>query len=274
MCQWCQKYGVEWGKWFLNPANYARRLYKVRKDAGSGPEASPIPGMGGAFMQEIIATRDTDPQQHDSYVKRAEEINHATHFSQVVSLEETLQVLDLAYPIARMTCACRRAGRALPDDQNFACLGIGPGMYKWERWPESYRGGVDFLAPAEAKEWLGFLDKIGLVHTIETFGTPYIGGMCQCDYPDCGMIRMRLDYGVKVLVKGHGVAFLAPEKCNGCAACARRCQFAALRMEVSANIPHINMFQCFGCGLCATACPKGAIRMVERATLPALAANW
>jgi Pyruvate/2-oxoacid:ferredoxin oxidoreductase delta subunit len=230
--------------------------------------------MGGAYMAEIIATRDTDPQQHALWKQKAEEVNYATHFSQVVSLEETLGVLELAYPIARMTCACRRAGRALPDDQNFACLGIGPGMYKWERWPESYRGGVDFLTPQEAKEWVIYLDKVGLVHTIETFGTPYIGGMCQCDYPDCGMIRMRLDYGVKVLVKGHGVATVDYSKCNGCAACIRRCQFAALRMEVSANKAHVDQFRCFGCGLCATGCPKHAINLIERATLPALANDW
>jgi hypothetical protein len=42
MCRFCEQYG-DGGKWYLNPANYARRLYKVRKEGeeASGADASP-----------------------------------------------------------------------------------------------------------------------------------------------------------------------------------------------------------------------------------------
>lgn len=275
MCQWCEKYGIDGQKWYLNPANYARRLYKVRRE--ETPEAAtdgPVAGMGGAYMDEIIAARDVDPVALKTWIARGEEHDHAAHFAQVVTLQETLQVLDLAYPIARMTCGCRRAGRAVPDDDNFSCMGIGPGMYKWERWPSSYQGGVEFLSPDEAKDWLTHLDKRGVVHTIETFGTPYIGGMCQCALPECGMLRMRVEYGKKVAFKGHFVAVVDYEKCNGCSVCIKRCQFTAMRMEPNTDKAYIDQHKCFGCGLCATACAPHAIHMVERAKFPVLANEW
>ncbi len=59
MCQFCEKYG-NGTKWFLNPQNYARRLYKVRspeKDQ-KGREADPQnAGMGGGAINEIIKMR-------------------------------------------------------------------------------------------------------------------------------------------------------------------------------------------------------------------------
>ena len=37
-------------------------------------------------------------------------------------------------------------------------------MLKWERWPEGYKGGVNFLNIEEAKEWNHKMDKRGMVH--------------------------------------------------------------------------------------------------------------
>ncbi|TAK33938.1 MAG: 4Fe-4S dicluster domain-containing protein [Chloroflexota bacterium] len=280
MCKWCEQYGADGGKWFLNPANYARRLYRVRREEVPGAEPTKAPGgqggssMGGAYMDEIIATRDTDPVAWKQWLARGEEVDQSSHFGQIVTLEETLQILDMAYPIAKMTCNCRRCGRGLEDDDNFTCIGIGPGMYKWERWPAAYQGGVEFLDPDQSKEYLRFLDKRGLVHTIETFGTPYIGGLCQCDLPDCGLLRIRLEYGKQMLFKGHNVALIDYEKCNGCSACIKRCQFTAMRMEPTMDKANVDLFKCFGCGLCATGCPVDAIQMIDRTKLPALANVW
>jgi hypothetical protein len=32
MCEWCEKYSDGYERWYFNPANYARRLYKIRKE--------------------------------------------------------------------------------------------------------------------------------------------------------------------------------------------------------------------------------------------------
>ncbi|MBC7324464.1 MAG: 4Fe-4S binding protein [Moorella sp. (in: Bacteria)] len=147
-------------------------------------------------------------------------------------------------------------------------------MFKWERWPETYRGGVEFLSPQVAKEWLAEVNKKGAVHTFWTFGTPYIGGICNCEYPVCLGIRNRLDYDIKILFKGHYVAVVDYARCTGCGTCVERCQFGAVRLEVSLDRATVNLQKCFGCGLCETACSNGAITMVEREQLPLLADEW
>ncbi len=206
--------------------------------------------------------------------KQIENFCHAVHFGQVVPLEDLKAILDIAWPIARITCACRRMVYGLEDEENFYCFGIGVGMYKWERWPENYRGGVEFISPDEAKRLVEEFNKKGLVHTIWVFGTPYIGGICNCEYPVCLGIRNRVDYGIKILLKGHYVAVLDPEKCNGCRRCVARCQFGAIKYSPSMNKVVIDMKKCFGCGLCVTACPRGAIRLERREKFPAIANDW
>jgi ferredoxin len=192
----------------------------------------------------------------------------------VVTIEEIHQILDIIYPIALMTCACRRSMRGLPDEENFTCIGMGPGMYKWERWPDTYRGGVHFLTPDEGKEVIDVMNRRGLVHCMYTFGTPYLAGICNCDYPDCGGIRTALDMGVQTLWKGHYVAEVDTGLCDGCAKCVRRCQFDALSFSPSSQKVHIDPLKCFGCGLCRNVCKPNAINLRERARLPAVAEVW
>lgn len=278
MCVWCERYGDGHERWYFNPANYARRLYKIRKEEAeaSGAEANPqaAGGMAGLGRPFLEALDRGDLETANKMRKEAEERAWVVHFGQVVTLEEVYKILDIIYPIGLMTCACRRSMRGLPDEENFTCIGMGPGMYKWERWPDTYRGGVHFLSPDEAREVIDSLDRRGLVHQVATFGTPYLGGICNCDYPDCAFIRSTLDLGVRQLWKGHYVAQINNELCNGCALCIRRCQFKALSFSPSTLKAYIDPMKCFGCGLCRNPCKPNAIEMVERASLPALANVW
>jgi NAD-dependent dihydropyrimidine dehydrogenase PreA subunit len=278
MCDWCEQYGDGYERWYFNPANYARRLYKIRKEEAeaAGAEANPQAAGGMGLMgREFVEAMDSGDHEAVERMKReGEELSWRTHFGQVITLDEALRVIDLMYPISVISCACRRSMQGLPDEENFTCIGMGPGMYKWERWPDTYRGGVQFLTPDEAKEVVTKMNKRGLVQCIYTFGTPYIGGLCNCDYPDCGGIRLRVDYDVKVLWKGHYVAQVDPELCNGCASCIHRCQFKALNFVPTRNKAHIEATECFGCGLCVTECDQDAITLVERSSLPALVNEW
>jgi ferredoxin len=278
VCVWCEQYGGGHKRWYLNPANYARRLYKIRREEteASGAEANPQAAGGmSAVGREYLEARDRGDHEAVARMKKeAEQRIWQIHFGQVVTREEMDEILDIIYPIALMTCACRRSMRGLPDEENFTCMGMGPGMYKWERWPETYRGGVQFLTPDEAREVLDVLNRRGLAHTVYTFGTPYLGGICNCDYPDCGGIRTAVDLDVKTMWKGHYVAEIDPELCNGCGLCVRRCQFDALSFTASTLKAYINPLKCFGCGLCRNPCKPDAITMVERESLPALAGVW
>ncbi len=278
MCVWCDQFAGGYERWYFNPANYARRLYKIRKEEAEalGAEANPQEAGGMAVLgREFLEARERNDYEAMERMKlEAEQMAWGTHFGQVITLDEALKVTDIMYPISLLTCACRRSMVGVPDEENFTCMGMGPGMYKWERWPDTYRGGVHFLTPDEAKEVLTKLNKRGLVQSIYTFGTPFLAGLCNCDYPDCASIRTVVDFGVRVLWRGHYVAKVDPELCNGCAACVARCQFRALSFAPSRNKAYIDQFQCFGCGLCATECDQEAITLVERASLPSLANVW
>jgi len=278
VCVWCEQYGGGAKRWYLNPANYARRLYKVRRDedAATGPEGNPQAAGGMATVgREYLEAMDRGDHEAMARIKKeAEERAWQVHFGQVVTKEEVDEIIDMLYPIGLMTCACRRSMRGLEDDENFTCIGMGAGMYKWERWPDTYRGGMNFLTPEEAHHVVDVMNRRGLIHSVYTFGTPYLGGICNCDYPDCASIRTTLDLGVRSLWKGHYVAQVDAETCNGCGLCVRRCQFKALSFSPSTLKAYIDPFKCFGCGLCRNPCKVNAISMVDRAEMPATANVW
>nr|MDO8133382.1 4Fe-4S binding protein [Candidatus Njordarchaeum guaymaensis] len=271
MCDWCVKHGD--GKiWYLNAKNYSRKMYKERKAEAKGGSDTDLQRTVLEYLRNAISNIGTE--QWPSVKKSVEGFLHSTHFGQVVPLQDMEKVLDIAWPIATMTCACRRQARGLSDEENFHCMGIGVGMYKWERWPDTYRGGVNFIPPKEAKDFIQKLNKKGIVHTAWTFGTPYIGGICNCEYECCYGLRGRLDYDLKVLFKGHYVALLDPGKCNGCRLCVSRCQFGAIKYSPSFEKISIDLLKCFGCGLCETGCARKAIHLESRSKFPALANSW
>lgn len=274
MCEWCLKHG-EGGKWYLNTQNYALKMYRLRKKEleKKGERVSPHL-IALDVVDEAIQARALDPARFPALKKKAEELCTTHHFGQVIPLEDAEAILEIAYPLVRMSCACRREVRGFDDKESFYCLGFGVGMYKWERWPENYRGGVEFLAPKDAQSWVRELNKRGFVHSFWTFGTPYIGGICNCEYPACMGIRGRLDYGIKVLLKGEYVAQLDSSKCTGCGNCLERCQFGALKMEVSLDKVAVAQSKCFGCGLCVSVCKRSAITLAPRENFPVLAQSW
>ena len=281
MCRHCDdfgdpKYGD--GVWYLNPANYSRQLYKLRKP-GEKPKGFEIDSETAARLgvEDALELLATEPEKFEEAMKKADEHMAIHTVGQVVPLQEAEKILDIACPVAAMHCVCRQATRGIEEDNPalYSCAGLGTGMFKWERWPERYRGGVDFMSPARAKEWLRKWNRRGMVHTIMVFGPPYVGGLCNCDYPSCGAIRARVDYDLAhSLTKSHFVAKVNYEVCNGCGVCAQRCQFGALRFESTIQRPNIDMFRCFGCGLCQTACPRRAIDLENRMTVPGLKEVW
>ncbi len=279
MCYFCDEYGdPEHGNgiWYLNPKNHARNMYKLRmpgegfKGADAGLETGAREGP--SILDLINATEKGD---YEEYARIKKTIQARGQGSQVLPLKDADEVLELCSPIGLIGCICRKDVRAIDErnEEEYTCMGMGVGMLKWERWPERYKGGVKFVNIEEAKEWNHKMDKRGFVHILMLFGAPFIGGFCQCDYPDCGALRTAVDFGLGTL-KGHYVAEVDYEACNGCGICAQRCQFGALKFEVTSEKANIDQFKCYGCGLCETGCPRGAIKLVERKSLPALAEVW
>ena len=283
MCWLCEEYG-DGGVWYLKPENYARNMYKLRlpgegfKGAEAGLETgAPTETTGPTQADFLGAIEAGDGVEVDRILKiRAERSRQgAGQPGQVVPLRDAEKVLELCSPIGLMACLCRKGTRGI-DERNeleYTCMGMGAGMLKWERWPERYKGGVKFVSVEEAKEWTRLMDKRGFVHFLMLFGAPFIGGFCQCDYPDCGLIRGIVDFAGGTL-KSHFVASVDYDLCNGCGICASRCQFGALKFEATTRKANIDQFKCYGCGLCETGCPRNAITLLDRVSLPALVEVW
>jgi len=284
MCWLCDTYGdlnYSNGLWYLNPRNYARNMYKLRAPGegfsgvlkGGGETGATAPG---PRLPELLDAMEKSKEEFERVrTEWYESVKNAGGSSQVVPLGDADKVLELCSPIGLIDCICRKGFRAR-DERNeleYTCMGMGVGMLKWERWPERYKGGVKLVNTDEAKEWNHEMDKRGFVHILMLFGAPYIGGFCQCEYPDCEQIRMAVDFGL-LLTKGHYVAVVDYDKCNGCGICAQRCQFGALKYEVGIQRANIDQLRCYGCGLCETGCPREAITLVERKSIPVLAEVW
>ena len=268
------------GRWYLNPKNHSRNMYKIKKKTqkaaayGSDPEAE-----SGRKIGEIMQMRFEDKKKFAELVEEADSLKTKGPFQigQVIPLEEAYRVADLAFPVASMHCICRyhKRGHEERNEHEYSCTGLGVGMFKWERWPERYKGGVNFMGPDEARDWLRKWNKKGMVHIIMTFGGSYVGGICNCDYPDCGMIRNRVDYNIQTgCIKSPWVAKVDYDECTGCGVCVQRCQFGAIKFEVTTEKTNIDQFKCYGCGLCATGCPTEAIELLEREKLPGLKEEW
>lgn len=274
MCWICDAYG-DGGLWYKNPRNYARRMYRRRQPGTAPAEEYSRAYRGTPVTADPIATRNDEPEKLPALVEQYWANITKARPMQVIPLEDAFEVVDLASPVAAMSCECRLWTRGLVErnKDQYSCLGLGVGMLKWERWPERYKGGVHFMSPDEAKEWLTKWNKKGMVQLLMTYGAPYVGGLCNCDYPDCVAIRMRLDLGVGLL-KSHYVAKLDYDLCDGCGLCIGRCQFGALKLEVTTMKANIDQFRCFGCGLCRDGCGPEAITLVERASVPALREAW
>jgi len=279
MCHLCELYGdpaVGNGVWYLNPKNHARQMYRRRPPGyvPSGRDAGPEAGLG-LESRGPVGIMEQGPEAWAEFQKRGAIERLRRSGSQVVPIRDAEKMMDLSSPIGLIACVCRKAYRGIDErsPEEYTCMGMGAGMLKWERWPERYKGGVHFVNPDEAKEWLWKCDRLGYVHALMTFGVPYIGGFCQCEYPACLAIRRTLDFGFG-LIKSHYVALVDYDTCNGCGVCAQRCQFGALKFEVTIDKANIDPFQCFGCGLCETACPTGAINLKWRASIPALTSVW
>jgi hypothetical protein len=99
---WCERYGEGYERWYLNPANYARRLYKIRKEEidAAGAESNPqaAGGMLGVGREFLEAQDRGDTETVERLRKAAHDFSWTIHFGQVITLEEVHKVLEFCTP--------------------------------------------------------------------------------------------------------------------------------------------------------------------------------
>lgn len=281
MCEFCHKHG-EGKKWYLRAENYSADLLsdlKRRKfiaDFFSLAEESPglLARLGKLrvmpdFVKSTLVTYK---------VGRWKKL----HYGQVLPIEDVERVFGLVSNVVRLPCYCRHIN--LGTEQRF-CYGVSLAPQEGEMFkiikeidmdyltgPDT--SGLEELTKEEALENFRQYEKEGLCHTVWTFVTPFIGGICNCDRSDCGAMQATLTRGVPHMFRAEYVAEVNPELCNGCRQCMRVCQFGAIGYSAANKKIFIDPLRCYGCGICRASCTKDAIQLHDRASVPVAANLW
>jgi len=260
LCEFCIQHG-EGKKWYLTMHNYSRELW-----AEQGRED---------FIDRFIAHFEEKARKEALRLEAVRDIpivyplvrrgvirkQKAEHWGQVVPIEDIEKIIDLQDSIVRLPCPCRKitTGR-----ETRYCFGIGvdpTGILG--KYPD-YSHSLEVLEREEAKKILGSFDKQGLVHSVWTFKTPYIGAICNCDQ-DCLAYRVQVTAGlVQIMFRAEYVGVVDWDACNGCKKCILHCQFGAIRYSNTMNRVTIDTMRCYGCGVCRAVCEKQAIALKPR----------
>lgn len=281
MCEFCHKHG-EGKKWYLQAKNYSEDLLsdlrrrKFIADFASSPEAL-VENMkkleslnrAPAFVKAVLTPYISGRQKK-------------MHFGQVLPIEDVKSIFDFVSSVVRMACICRQGN--LGTEQRY-CYAVSIAPQEGELFkilqeidagyltgPET--AGLEKLDKEEALKNMHEHEKEGLCHTVWTFITPFIGGVCNCDRSDCNAIRATLTFGVPIMFRAEYVAEANPELCNGCRQCMRVCQFGAIGYSAANQKVLIDPRRCYGCGVCRASCTKDAIALASRSAVSVAANMW
>jgi ferredoxin len=266
MCEFCTQHG-EGKKWYLRMENYSadlldqdrRREYMI--EFLNGFERRIPPEI--AQMERLARTPLARPMRW--FLTRSQKPNH---FGQAVPIEDVERILGLVPGVIRLPCVCRRVTAGVPEARY--CYGLTLDERLRESLDDSLS--LEILTPQQALDSLRKLDQDGLVHSVWTFKTPYIGGLCNCDQ-DCMAYRITHERRYfQNMFRAEYVAAVEPQACNGCRVCLRQCQFGAMRYSSANKKVIVDPRACYGCGVCRAACQRDAIALTPRAE-HALAAN-
>ena len=270
MCEFCIQHGE--GKiWYLAMKNYSQELLHHDDREHFIVDFLVNFERSAASSLALLDRTKKSHAMHRLVRTFAENQQKKTHFGQVLPLEDALQVVDLADAVVRLPCVCRKMTTGREERY---CYGLTyDPMKKVDEYPD-FNGTMEKLQKEEAKVQIDSLDKKGMIHSVWTFKTPYIGAICNCDQ-DCVAYRMQVTADLlKVMFKGEYIAAVDADSCNGCRNCQRQCQFGAVTYSLAADRCGIDARLCYGCGVCRALCPKDAISLQPRQEMAGVRDLW
>lgn len=278
MCEFCLKHG-EGEKWYLKVKNYSEDLLsdiqrrrfienfftypnKLKRDVHRIEQLEKVPMFIKNMVNRVISKR----------IKK-------THFGQVIPLEDVEKIFGFVNSIVRLACLCRHItlgkekrycyGVSLSPDSKLSRIFKG---FKIDNSPDTVE--MEALTKEEAITAFRSHEQEGLCHTIWTFNTPFIGGICNCDRSDCLAMYVTVTHTFSVMFRAEYVAEVNLDECVGCRECMRLCQFGALMYSASNKKTIIDQRRCYGCGICRSGCKKDAIKLKERTKNPIATKLW
>jgi len=270
MCEFCHQHG-EGKKWYLRSENYAtdllsdlrRRNYvhhffknpeRLGRNMTLLDDLNRLPSFVQAVVKPILINRQ----------KRR-------HYGQVMPVEEIEKIFGFINSVVRLPCICRKV--SMGSEQRY-CYGLSmePGedteMGRLLRSIDAdYLNGPDtagfeVVSKEEALQQFRELEQQKMVHSVWTFLTPFIGGICNCDLNCMAMKAMHKTY--PVMFPAEYTAVVSLDICSGCRACLKSCQFGAIGFDQATEKAFIDSRKCFGCGVCRVFCKEEAIYLQER----------
>jgi Pyruvate/2-oxoacid:ferredoxin oxidoreductase delta subunit len=271
MCEFCHEHG-EGKKWYLQAKNYSLELLNQERKL----IYYSVNNIGERVISSLkyLDSLRNSPEALKRDLPLIVAKRKKAHWGQVVTLEEIEQILDMSTDITRLPCACRSTLCGVSDAR--FCFGIStpPKDDAGNAQYPDYSKDIEKLTIEEAKKIFREHDHNGLVHSVWTFGTPFIGGICNCTANDCLAMKSQLRLGIPMFFKAEYVASIDWEKCSGCKNCFKNCNFGAIIFSPTSQKCYINQFQCYGCGVCRALCPRDAIILKDRNTIPLLRKEW
>ncbi|MFB3895396.1 MAG: 4Fe-4S binding protein [bacterium] len=260
MCEFCHQHG-EGKKWYLTMKNYSQEL--LAQDGRQEFNAQFLKNIEELVVKSLakLDQWSIHPLLYrylQPYVLR---IQKRDHFGQIVPIEDVDRIIDMQDSIVRLPCVCR----SLTTGQKVRyCFGIGAHPDgSLANYPE-YAEGLEVLSKEAAKQMMHEFDKQGLVHSIWTFKTPFIGGVCNCDQ-DCLAYRTEVKARLtQTMFRAEYFATVNWDLCTGCKRCVSQCQFGAIQFSYTHNKANIEFNQCYGCGVCRAVCTHEAIALKPR----------
>ena len=266
MCEFCHKHG-EGEIWYLQEKNYFNQFNKLNKSVER------VFGNDGKWLVDSLKWGETYKKAPKIVQKLVREYvvrkQKKEHFGQIIPIEDVEKILSFTKAIVRISCICRKA--TLGKEVRY-CYGLSMNHDNFKEHP-GYKGDVEILTKEQAMKEFRKLDKNGLIHSIWTFTTPYIGGICNCDY-DCVAFKSRLKYNVPVFFKAEYFAKIDYDKCNGCKTCMKQCMFGAISFSLANKKCNIDEAICYGCGICRSVCTHEAISFSQRSKVSSVKENW
>jgi ferredoxin len=281
MCEFCTKHG-EGKRWYLQARNYAEDLLSDLRRRRFIADFFGHPEHLDSDSSQLARLRKAPPFVRRAITASAVRRMKKWHFGQVVPLEEVEEIFGFVNSIVRVPCICRHV--TLGREARY-CYGVsmGPGggalgellrglddSFLWG--PDT--SGLEELSREEALQAFADHEKEGLCHTVWTFVTPFIGGVCNCDRSDCMAMRATVTHDLKVMFRAEYVAAVDVDLCTGCRSCMRACQFGALGYSAARKKAFVDQSACYGCGVCRSTCTKNAVTLKPRAEAPAAAGLW
>lgn len=273
MCEFCHKHG-QGKKWYLEATNYSMDMLRdperqqFLKDfvRFSVEEGRQLPAKFEKFRNAPRILQWFLRRRTERWMKRM-------HYGQIVPIEDLATIFEIVNSIVRIPCVCRKA--TLGTSPAF-CLAIStiPVVYdsirKMFSAPENAKhfsgpevASVEKLTKESALALVKDFETNGLVHSIWTFKTPFIGGICNCDRAGC-LAMKSWEHGFNVFFRAEYIAEVNKDLCKGCRNCIKQCQFGALYFDSTNCKAAIAKDKCFGCGVCRAVCLENAITLVAR----------